>query len=83
MQVSWATQNEATDADGFLLDREACWRAELECLASMGCPDTHKAKLIGVEVMGREESITTANVSGAMSHWLFNETDAEDFEYVA
>jgi len=83
MRVSWTTLNEATDAQGFLLEGEASWRAELECLASMGCPDTDKAKLIGVEVVAPEESVTTADVSDAMWGWLFNETDAEDFEYVA
>jgi hypothetical protein len=82
MRVSWTTQSEATDANGFLLESEASFVAELEVLASMGCPDTDKAKLIAVEVLGREESVTTAEVSDAMWRWLFNETDAEDFEYV-
>jgi hypothetical protein len=80
MRISWTTQNEATDADGFLLEGEASFAAELELLASMGCPDTSKAKLIRVEIVGREESVTTAEVSDAMARWLFNETDAEDFE---
>ena len=40
MRVSWTTQNDATDADGFLLEGEASFVAELEVLASMGCPDT-------------------------------------------
>ena len=83
MRVSWTTLNEATNADGFLLEGEANFTAECELLASMGCPDTDKAKLIGVEVVGREESVTTAEVSDAMWRWLFNETDAEDFEDVA
>jgi hypothetical protein len=83
MRVSWTTQNQATDANGFLLESEASFVAELEVLASMGCPDTDKAKLIGVEVVGREESVATAEVSDGMWRWLFNETDAEDFEYVA
>jgi hypothetical protein len=83
MRVSWTTQNEAADADCFLLEGEANFAAERALLASMGCPDTDKAKLIGVEVVGREESVTTAEVSDAMWRWLFNETDAEDFEYVA
>jgi hypothetical protein len=83
MRVSWTTLNEAADADGFLLEGEASFVAELEVLASMGCPDTEKAKLIGVEVVGRTESVTTAEVSDAMWGWLFNETDAEDFDYVA
>jgi hypothetical protein len=48
--MSWTTQNEATDADGFLFDGEACWLAELEHLVSMGCPDTDKAKFVSVEV---------------------------------
>jgi hypothetical protein len=82
MRVSWTTQSEATDADGLLLKGEASFAAELEVLASMGFPDTEKAKLIGVEVVGRGESVTTAEVSDAMCRWLFNETDAEDFEYV-
>ena len=83
MRVSWTTLNEVTDADSFLLKGQASLAAELEVLASMGCPDTDKAKLIGVEVVGREESVATAEVSDAMWRWLFNETDAEDFEYVA
>ena len=83
MRVSWTTQNEVTGADGLLLKGEASFAAELEVLASLGCPDTDKAKLIAVEVLGREESVTTAEVSDAMWRWLFNETDAEDFEYVA
>ncbi len=83
MRVSWTTLNEATDAEGFLLEGEASFTAERELLASMACPDTDKAKLIGVEVVGREESVTTAEVSDAMWRWLFNETDAEDFEHVA
>ena len=48
----------------------------------MGCPDTEKAVLVSVEVTGRDESITTAEVTDAMASWLFNETDAEDFEQV-
>ena len=48
MRVSWTTQRKATDANGFLLESEASFVAELEVLASMGCPDTDKAKLIGV-----------------------------------
>lgn len=52
-------------------------------LASIGCPDTDIAKLIAVEVLGRQESVTTAEVSDGMWRWLFNETDAEDFEYGA
>ena len=83
MRVSWTTQNEATDADGFLLEGQASFAAELEVLTSMGCPDTDKAKLIGVEVVGREESVATAEASDATWGWLFNETDAEDFDYVA
>jgi hypothetical protein len=83
MRVSWTTQNAATDAVGFLLEGEASFAAELELLGSMGCPDTNKAKLIGVELVGREESVTTAEVSDAMWGWLFNETDAEAFEDVA
>jgi len=78
MRISWTTQNEDTDADGFLLEGDACWRAELQCLASMGCPDTNRAKLISVEVIGRDESFTTAEVTEAMARWLFNETDASD-----
>jgi hypothetical protein len=83
MRVSWTTQNKATDANGFLLESEASFVAELEVLASMGCPDTDKAKLVGVEVLGPDESVTTAEVSDGMWRWLFDETDAEDFEYVA
>jgi hypothetical protein len=83
MRVSWTTQNEATDADNFLLEGEASFAAELKLLASMGCPDTGIAKLIGIEVVGREESITKAEVTDAMGRWLFNETDAEDFEDAA
>jgi hypothetical protein len=83
MRVSWTTVNEATDADGFFLEGEASFVAELEVLASMGCPDTDKAKLIGVEIVSRKESVTTAEVGDAMWGWLFNETDAEDFEYAA
>ena len=66
MRVLWTTQNEATDANGFLLESEASFVAELEVLASMGCPDTDRAKLIAVEVVGRTESVTTAEVSDAM-----------------
>ena len=82
MRVSWTTQSEVTDADGFLVEGRASFVVELEVLASMGCPDTDKAKLIGLEVLGRQESVTTAEVSDAMWRWLFNETDAEDFECV-
>ena len=53
MRVSWTTQNEVTGADRLLLKGEASFAAELEVLASLGCPDTDKAKLIGVEVVGR------------------------------
>jgi hypothetical protein len=80
MRVSWTTQNEAADAEGFLRKGEASFAAELELLASMGCPDASKAKLIGIEVVGRDESVTKAEVSDAMARWLFTETDAEDFE---
>ena len=83
MRTSWTTQNEAVDGNGFLLEGEASFAAELELLASMGCPDTDKAKLISVEVVGRDESVTTAEVSDAMGRWLFKETDAEDFEDAA
>ena len=83
MRVSWTTLNGAADANGFLLESKASFAAELEALASMGCPDTDEAKLIGIEVVGRQESVTTAEVSDAMWRWLFNETDAEDFEYLA
>jgi hypothetical protein len=83
MQVSWTALNQATDAAGFLLESEASFAAELELLASLGCPDTSKAKLVRVEVVGRQESVMTAEVSDAMGRWLFKETDAEDFEEVA
>jgi hypothetical protein len=83
MRVSWTTLNGATDAAGLSLEGQASFLAELGVLASMGCPDADKAKFIGVEIFGREESVTTAEVGDAMWRWLFNETDADDFEYVA
>ena len=82
MRIRWTTLNETSDAEGFLLVGEASFKAERELLNSMGCPDTEKAVLVSVEVTGRDESITTAEVTDAMASWLFNETDAEDFEQV-
>ncbi len=77
MRMQWTTQNEAVGPDGFLLEGEASFATERELLASMGCPDTDKAALVSVEVTGRDESVTTAEVTDAMARWLENETDAE------
>jgi hypothetical protein len=76
MQIRWTTQNEATDSEGFLLEGEASFAAELEFLCSIGCPDTNEAKLVSVEVVGREESLTTAEVNERMAGWLKEELDA-------
>ena len=77
--IRWTTLNEATYADGFLLEGAASFAAECEWLKSQGCPDVNKARLVSIEVVGREERITTAKVTDAMASWLLNETDAEDF----
>src|SRR5271166_2340191 len=75
MKIQWTTQNEAVDADGFLLEGTASFAVECELLKEWGCPDTNKAKLVSVEVVERDASVTTAEVSDAMARWLFNETD--------
>jgi len=80
MCMRWTTQNEATDADGFLLVGDAGFAAEIAWLLSAGCPDTGHAKLVSVEVTGWAESVTTAIVSARMARWLENETDAEPVE---
>jgi hypothetical protein len=80
MRMQWTTQNEATGADGFLLDGDASFAAEIAYLCSAGCPDTSKGKLVNVEVTGRTESVTTAIVTARMARWLENETDAEPVE---
>jgi hypothetical protein len=80
MRIQWTTQNEASDDDGVLLQDEASFRAEMEWLRLHRCPDTEQATFIGFEVVGRDESITTAEVTDAMARWLFNETDAEEVE---
>ena len=80
MRMQWTTQNEAMGADGFLLEGDASFAAEIEWLRSAGCPDTDKAKLVSVEVTGRDESVTTAVVTARMARWLENETDAEPSE---
>jgi len=77
MRVRWTTQNEAVGEDGFLLEGDASFAAEMACLRSAGCPDTRKAKLVSVEVTGQAESVTTARVTSRMARWLENETDAE------
>jgi hypothetical protein len=79
MRVRWTTQNEATGADGSLLEGEASFAAEIAWLRSAGCPDTGHAKLISVEVTGQAESVT-AVVTARMARWLENETDAEPVE---
>jgi hypothetical protein len=38
MRVRWTTQNEATGADGSLLEGEASFAAEIAWLRSAGCP---------------------------------------------
>jgi hypothetical protein len=80
MRMRWTTQNEAVGADGYLLEGDASFAAEMALLASLGCPDAGKAKLVSVEVVGQAESVTTANVSARMARWLENETDAEPVE---
>jgi hypothetical protein len=80
MRMRWTTQNETTGADGFLLEGEASFAAEIAWLCSAGCPNTGKAKLVNVEVTGRTESVTTAIVTARMARWLENETDAEPVE---
>jgi hypothetical protein len=77
MRIQWFTQNTEAQS-GFSLDVDACWLAELKLLKSMGCPDTEQAKFVSFEIVGRDESITTAEVTDAMARWMFNETDAED-----
>jgi hypothetical protein len=83
MRMRWTTQNEASDDDGFLLEGEACFRAEREWLHLHGCPDAREAVLVSIEVVGRDESITTASVTDAMARWLINEVDAEEVEEAA
>jgi hypothetical protein len=80
MRMGWTTQNEATGADGFLLEGDASFAAEIVWLSSSGCPDTGKAKLVSVEITGRAESVTTAVVTARMARWLENETDTEPIE---
>jgi hypothetical protein len=82
MRIRWTTQNEQFDDNG-LLEGETAWLAELKLLKSMGCPDTEQAKFVSFEIVGRDESITTAEVTDAMARWLFNETDAEEVEEAA
>lgn len=78
MRMNWNTQNEATDADGFLLEGEASFAAEMECLRQCGCPETATARFVSVEIVGRTESMMMADVSAAMAEWLYSELDAEE-----
>ena len=48
--------------------------------ASARCSDDTTAKLVSVEVIGREEPLTTAIVTKRMARWLFEEVDAEEAE---
>ncbi len=80
MRMRWTTQNEAADDDGFLLDGEASFVAELEFLAAAGCPDVHSAKFISLEVTGRDESVITAEVSADAARWLEDEIEGEPDE---
>lgn len=82
MRIQWTTQNEQFDDNG-LLEGEEAFAAELKLLKSMGCPDTEQAKFVSFEIVGRDESITTAEVPDAMARWMFNETDAEEVEEAA
>ena len=77
MRMRWTTLNEETDADGFLLEGEACFAAELRFLAAAGCPDVQSARFVSFEVLGRNESLMTADVSEEMARWLEDEVDAE------
>jgi hypothetical protein len=78
MRMRWTTQNEATSEDGFLLEGEASFVAEMALLKSVGCPDASDARLASVEVARQTESVMTAEVSVSMARWLEEETDAED-----
>ena len=75
--MRWTTLNEETDADGFLLEGEACFAAELRFLAAAGCPDVQSARFVSFEVLGRTESTVTADVNVEMARWLEDELDAE------
>ena len=77
MRMRWITLNEETNADGFLLDGQASFAAELRVLAAAGCPDVQSARFVSFEVLGREESAVTADVSEEMACWLEDELDAE------
>jgi hypothetical protein len=77
MRIQWTTQNEQFDDNG-LLEGEEAFAAEVKLLKSMGCPATEQAKFVSFEIVGADESITTAEVTDAMARWLLNETDAED-----
>lgn len=77
MRIMWITQ--ATEhQDGWIIDEDACWLAELKLLKQMGCSETDKARLIRVEVIGYGESLTSAYVTAHMARFLFTYTDAED-----
>ncbi len=67
MRIRCVTQNKTADADGFLLDGEASFVAEMEFLASTGCPDVGGAKFVSLEVIGRSESLIAAEVSARMA----------------
>lgn len=70
MRISWYAQNEKTDEDGFLLDGEPCFEAEMRILREDGAPDTEKVVFVDWEADGRDESVLTADASEAFAAWL-------------
>jgi hypothetical protein len=74
--AEWTRQNEATKpGTGFFIADEAGFRAELEFLKSLGCPDTEHAEFIFEEVIDHDESAYRAKViiTPRMLAWLEDE----------
>jgi hypothetical protein len=84
-KIRWTTQNEAADADGFLLEGAAPFAAECALLKNAAVPAPARPVLGSVEVVDRDESVTTAEVSKAMGRWdqcaTFGTGSTRDGEY--
>ncbi len=69
-EIAWAQQSEDTDNDGFFLEGEAAFRADMRDFAEWGAPDTESAVFVSHEVEDRDEATITAVVSDALAEWL-------------
>src|SRR5688572_27490093 len=69
--ITWNQQTEDTDAEGFLLEGEAAFDADVAWFAELGAPNTDSLKFVDWEATDRDDAdITAEGDTPEFADWL-------------